>query len=178
MSSAAAQERRAGAHGRPAGVRLLVATWPEALPLLGFSPLVTGVGRRSYDVGGCTAVLSAGFAGGCRPELCPGDVVLTGEASPELRSRLAAVDGEVRTLERIATPADKAALGREGAAAVDMETKYLMQAAHEAGLPFLSLRLIIDRLDERAISLATARHYPRACFALRKAVTVALQAWP
>lgn len=137
-------------------MRLFVATWAEALPLLRFAPRVTGIGRRSYDLAGCDAVLSAGFAGACRAELRPGDVV-PGDA--------------LRTLDHVASPAEKAELGWQGVAAVDMETSWLAAAATEAGLPFLSVRVIIDRLQDHAIGPATGVYYLTACASLRRAVS-------
>jgi len=171
MIHAAAGERQADVK-RQAIVRLLVATWAEALPLLGFAPQVTGMGRRTYDLSGCDAVLSAGFAGACQPRVRPGDVPLAGNAPPELRERLGALSGEIRTLDHIATPAEKAALGGQGVAAVDMETAWLATAA---SAPFIGVRVIIDCLADRALSAATARHYLAACRGLRAAVAETLQ---
>ena len=54
----------------------------------------------------------------------------------------------------------------------------LASAAAAAGLPFLGIRVIIDRLDDRAISVATARNYPVAVRRLRAAVGEALASWP
>src|SRR5689334_16120816 len=93
--------------------RLFVAIWAEALPLLGFRPRVSGMGRRAWDLSGCSAVISAGFAGACQPWLRPGDVV----------------SGELRTLDHVASISEKAALGRAGVAAVDMESEWLAAAA-------------------------------------------------
>src|SRR5438034_6275915 len=118
------------------------------------------MGRREYDLAGCSAVVSAGFAGACRPDLRPGDVLLAGDASADLRLRVGAMKGEIRTVPTIASPSEKAALGREGIAAVDMETSWLAAAAAEARLPFLGVRVIIDRVDDHPFSLATALHYP------------------
>jgi hypothetical protein len=165
LESPASGQLRAATH-----IGLFVATWAEALPLLGFAPRVTGMGRCDYDFSGCDAVLSAGFAGACRPELRAGDVLLAGYAPPDLRERLSARPGEIRTIDHIASPAEKAAFGRDGAAAVDMETAWLAAAA---GVPFLSVRVIVDRLEDRPLSLATAWNYPLASRALRTAVAQA-----
>ncbi|HVA24145.1 MAG TPA: hypothetical protein VMW62_07090 [Chloroflexota bacterium] len=163
----AAMGKRQADVGERAVLRLLVATWAEALPLLGFAPRVTGMGCRSLDIGDGEALLLAGFAGACQPWLRPGDVLLAGDAPAELRSRLGAVSGEVRTLDHIANPAEKSALGGEGVAAVDMETAWLAAASN---VPFVSVRVIIDRLEDPAVSVATAWHYMAACRSLRKAV--------
>ena len=169
MIEAATRRRQANVTGG-LRVRLLVATWAEALPLLGFGPRVTGMGRRDWDLSGCDAVISAGFAGACQPGLRPGDILLAGGVPAGLGERLGAVSGELRTLGHIAGPAEKAALGREGVAAVDMETAWL-QAACE--VPFLAVRVIIDRVQDRPLGLATARHYLLACTRLRRAVAAA-----
>src|SRR5581483_7962415 len=138
-------------------VFLAVATSAEALPLLGLHPIVTGMGARRYELQGRRAVVSAGFAGACQPDLRPGDVVT----------------GTLRTLDHIATPAEKRRLQSEGVEAVDMESHYLAEAASAAGLPFRSVRVIIDTLPDRALSLATAANYPRAAASLRAATLTA-----
>ena len=130
------------------------------------------MGRRAAAAAEEGAVLLAGFAGACRAELRVGDVILAGDASPELRRRVGAVEGELRTLDHVASPAEKAALGAEGVAAVDMETAWLAEAA--AG-PCLSVRVIVDRVQDAAFSAATAWHYPAACSSLRLAVKTVLQ---
>jgi hypothetical protein len=188
MIDAAGDRRRADVPSRTPA-RLLVATWAEALPLLGLSGVrlaggspdrwslrVVGMGRRAATTAGEGPVLVAGFAGACRAELRVGDVILAGGASPELRRQVGAVEGELRTLDHVASPVEKAALGAAGVAAVDMETAWLAEAA--AG-PFLSVRVVIDRLDDRAFSAAAAWHYPAACSSLRRAVKTILQepAW-
>jgi len=130
-------------------------------------------GLDAYD-----AVISAGFAGACWAELTPGALVLAGEASPELCTKLGAADGQLATLSHIATPAEKSELGADGIAAVNMEAALVAKAAGARGIPFLSVRIIIDRLEEPALSLATALSYPRACRSLRQAVSQALRYWP
>lgn len=159
-------------------VLLAVATVAEALPLLGLHPSVVGMGRRQYRLEGRQAVISAGFAGACQPWLRPGDVLLAGDVGNNARTALGAVAGIVRTIERIASPCQKAALGREGVAAVDMETAWLAAAAAAGGLPFLGVRVIVDRVGDRAVSLASAGHYLRASLRLRQAVQQALRIWP
>ncbi|HEU0166695.1 MAG TPA: hypothetical protein VFS62_02885 [Chloroflexota bacterium] len=136
-----------------------MATWAEALPLLGMHPLVTGMGARVPSLSGYDAVLSAGFAGACDPALRPGDLVT----------------GRLETLDHIAKPDEKAALRLGGAQAVDMESRWLAQAAAEAGILFMSVRIVIDRAEDRAFSSATAAGYPRAAVALRRAVSAALR---
>ena len=120
-------------------------------------------------------MLAAGFAGACLPELRVGDVIVT---SPALATQLKAAGTRLHTLERVVSPAEKAALGAEGFHAVDMENAWLEQAATAAGVPFVGVRVIIDRLPDRAISLATAANYVRAAKCLRQAVDRVLERWP
>lgn len=171
------EERRGRALGLGAPL-IAVATVAEALPLLGLRPRVTGMGRRTYDFRGCTAVVSAGFAGACQSWLRPADLLLAGRDSPELQRALSATAGEIRTVDRVLGPAAKAALGRQGAAAVDMETAWLARAAAADGLPFLALRVIVDRLEDRPVSVMVAAHYVAASRRLRQAVRQALRLWP
>jgi nucleoside phosphorylase len=156
-------------------VFLAVATWAEAWPLRNFRPRVVGMGRRPVSLTGWDALLSAGFAGACRPELSPGDVLVT---SSTLVPVLGAVEGEIITVTSVASPPQKAAFGRDGAAAVDMETAWHRDRAEHAGVPFLGVRVIVDRLDDRALGLHTAWHYPAAARSLRTAVEAALKCWP
>ncbi len=150
----------------------------EALPLLGCRPRVVGMGQQRYDLGDCEAVISAGFAGACQSWLEPGDVVLAGSYEPVLKAALRAADGEIRTVDHIASPAEKAHLGRTGIAAVDMETRWLREAAESRPVPFLGIRVVIDGLGDRAAGLAAAAHYPLAALRLRRAVCRALELWP
>jgi uridine phosphorylase len=174
MSVAAGGKRRSDLLGETLVVRVFVPTWAEALPLLRWSPRVSGIGRRQFDLADCDAVLLAGFAGACQPHLRPGDVVLSGDVAPclsELRD-------EVRTLDHIASPSEKAALGARGVAAVDMEGRWLAEAAAGAGVPFLNVRSIIDGVTASAVGLGSVWHYKAACRGLRRAVTDVLRVWP
>ncbi|MBV8087294.1 MAG: hypothetical protein JO247_20990 [Chloroflexi bacterium] len=141
-------------------ILLAVATWAEALPLVGFHPVVTGMGARVPSLAGYERVVSAGFAGACDPALRAGDLVT----------------GPLETLDHIASPAEKAALRGTGVQAVDMEGRWLAAAAAEAALPFTSVRVVIDRVQDPAFSLATAAAFPRAALALRRAVVAVLTA--
>ena len=177
MIDAAPGQRRSDVH-EPGAVALLTATWAEALPLLGLHPRVSGMGRRAWVLDGCVAVISAGFAGACRAELGPGDVLLAGDVPAGLRERLGAREGQIRTLEHIAGPEEKAALGLKGVAAVDLETAWLAAAAAEAAVPFLGVRVVIDRVQDQAVGVRSAAHYARACLALRRAVAGVIGAGP
>ncbi len=173
-----------------------MATLAEAWPLWKFHPWVTGMARRNYNLPAGCYILSAGFAGACKSELSPGDVLLIGTQSQavaemfrgdsgqalspgtgrEVMARVSA--GALRTVNTIATPEEKRQLGLDGIDGVDMETWWLSQAARRQGLPFLGVRVIIDRLDDSAISFSTALHYPIAARRLRQAVRTALALWP
>lgn len=157
---------------------IFVATWAEALPLLDFRPRVSGIGCRSYELAGCQAVLSAGFAGACHPDVVAGDVVLSGNAPAFLRTALGAVEGQLRTLSHIASSHEKAGLTQDGVAAVDMETGHVAAAAAKQGIPFLGVRVIIDRLQDPPLSPRMVLHYPVAWRSLRSAVREIMKVWP
>ncbi|MGH2519145.1 MAG: hypothetical protein ACRDF8_05025, partial [Chloroflexota bacterium] len=143
-------------------------------------------------------VIGAGFAGSCSPEVRSGDLLVSGADAPrvgcQLRQRLAGArasgtgppaaagaavhSGDIATQAAIASPARKRELGRAGAQAVDMETAWLQRAAAAQGLPFLSLRVIIDGVGDRALGWHTAWRYPAAARRLRWAVLSALEVWP
>lgn len=130
-------------------------------------------GARRLIVEGALALLSIGIAGGLDAALRPGDIVLpdTVLSAGGARHRVsegwhAAVMPElprvaIGTLlaarQPIASVAEKAAVrAASGALAVDMESGAVAEAAAEAGLPFLALRIIADPAD-RAIPAAALR---------------------
>jgi adenosylhomocysteine nucleosidase len=130
-----------------------------------------GIGRekalhaaQSLLDAGATALLSWGTAGGLDPALSAGTLVLPqhvigadhsvfpvdGEWRKRLQDRVA---GHVATssgilLESLSVfthPLQKQALAkRAGAVAVDMESAAVAQAAHQAGVPFMAVRVIVD----------------------------------
>ncbi len=116
---------------------------------------------------GVTALMSYGTAAGLAPALRSGDVILAdylldaqgtrheiaGAWSQILEEKLTGV----RNLRRggicqsdtvIATPADKAGLYRRtGCLALDMESAALAALAGQTGVPFISLRAVVDTAD-------------------------------
>lgn len=119
-------------------------------------------------------VISVGFAGGLQPGLATGDVVLAdrietrpqhavpagGVVTPNVRLAFLADTAAQRAgLPRcrggllshqalVPSAADKQLLGRQsGALAVDMESYAIGELANGHGLPFLSLRAILDPCD-------------------------------
>jgi adenosylhomocysteine nucleosidase len=105
--------------------------------------------------GGARALVSFGLAGGLDPVLAPGalvvpDVVLCPDGhwptDPALAAGLGRVGGALWSAgEVVVTVAAKAALyGRTGAAAVDLESAAVAEAASRHALPFAVLRAICD----------------------------------
>ncbi len=102
---------------------------------------------------GAQALVSFGLAGGLRPGLAPGAVLVpSGLADgpvcdPALMAWLGGSTGEpILAGERIArTAVEKAALYREyGAPAIDLESGAVAQVAAAHGLPFAVLRAVAD----------------------------------
>ncbi|MGH8069184.1 MAG: hypothetical protein ACRERE_28910 [Candidatus Entotheonellia bacterium] len=117
------------------------------------------------------ALASFGFAGGLTPGLARGTLIIAAEVVYEDSSRTlvaanrdlveqlqAAADAEELPVRQgrlvtcrhiVADPAAKAALrARSGASAVDMETVGIAEVAHEAGLPWVAVRAIVDSAEE------------------------------
>ena len=107
------------------------------------------------------ALMSFGLCGGLDPALAPGTlvaahrIVLPEGGALDFDARWAhaiaarAGGGRVAPILGVATAAvtaaEKAALfARHGAAALDMESRGVAQAAREAGLPFVALRAVAD----------------------------------
>jgi len=110
-------------------------------------------------------VISTGFAGGLRTELKLHDVLIADSLADVAGNRLpidlkgdAAGASEVPGVHvgRLVTadkvirlPEEKLALGeKHAAAAVDMETFAVAEACRREGIPFLSVRVISDTVDE------------------------------
>ena len=104
------------------------------------------------------ALLSVGFCGALERDLRVGDLVAaervvhenTGTAFAADEVLLAAAPGRRGTLVSAVsvarTPADRAALT---GLAVDLESATLARLAEEAGVPFLALRAVTDRVPDR-----------------------------
>ena len=113
------------------------------------------------------ALVSVGFAGGLLPTLDRGTLIIGTEvvcedSSPPwatadrdlVEQFQAAADAAALPVQQgrlvtsrhvVADPASKAALrGKSGACAVDMETMGIAGVAHEAGLPWAAVRVIVD----------------------------------
>jgi adenosylhomocysteine nucleosidase len=118
-----------------------------------------------------TALLVTGFAGACAPDLRTGDVVVgdpvalpdgtsDGDSGdPALRRRaIRALDaaglryrvGRLVTVDEVVTtPAAKATWWQaQGAMAVDMESAHVLAWARRAGLPAVTVRAIVDGLED------------------------------
>ncbi len=126
-------------------------------------------GARRLVGAGCRALASWGFAGALDPALASGavlvpeQVILEGAArsfrtTPEWRQyvlRLLAAPPSPQRGVLLTSPqplravADKQdAFRRTGAAAVDMESFAVAAVASEHGLPFLAIRVIVDRATD------------------------------
>ena len=121
-------------------------------------------GARGLVDDGAVALLSIGIAGGLDAALRPGDIVLpdtilgaTGaqhRASAEWHAAVmqelprVAIGALLAARKPIGTVAEKAAVrAASGALAVDMESGAVAEAAGEADVPFLALRVIADPAD-------------------------------
>ncbi len=125
---------------------------------------------------GVGAVISFGIAGGLRPGLAPGSVVVARavddgncrmEAAPAWVERLARALPHAHVAdiagvdEAVCGTADKAALHRRtGAAAVDMESHVAARLAAQNGLPFAALRIVADPADRCLPAAALAGMRP------------------
>jgi adenosylhomocysteine nucleosidase len=131
--------------------------WPVAIG--GGSTAGAARAVRQLIDSGATGIVSFGLAGGLVPTLLPGMLIVANEVAAAgqiwstdtaLSARLGGVTGH-RCLgwdRVVASPAEKQRLGREsGAAAVDMESGAVAEAAGALGVPFAVLRVICDPSD-------------------------------
>jgi adenosylhomocysteine nucleosidase len=140
----------------------------KLLVLTGMGPAAATAGAECLVAAGAGALVSWGLAGGLDPTLSAGKIFLPSEiVTPERtllatdarwRERLgAAVAGFapvtsgklVTTPAVVATAAAKAALFEaSGARAVDMESAAIAEVARSRALPFVAVRVIIDRAGD------------------------------
>jgi adenosylhomocysteine nucleosidase len=150
--------------------------------------LAVGLGggaRQQIESEKPRAVLSCGFSGALTPDLSAGDIVLassvrdeSGEVIPATESlRKAArtaleglriTEGELFCATRVAaTPDEKRKLS---GVAVDMESWAAANAAREAGLPWIALRVILDPLESELPGFTREAHESYVGPALRHAL--------
>ncbi len=177
MAALAAESRPLGA-ARPGPQRDALTTLADGTLLIvsGVGNAAAARGARQLIEAGARALLSWGMAGGLDPALRAGALFLPGEViaadgtvyvtSSEWRLALAAAvaacrpvtGGRLLTSEDvIGSVADKAvAFRRTGAAAVDMESGAIAEAARAAAVPFLAVRAIVDTAEDQLPRAAIA----------------------
>ena len=163
---------------------------------IGREGVAAGVAQAAAE--GATAILAAGFCGALDPALRAGDLHIAGEfhanghncayggvpvdaipADARLTARLraAAPDaaaGPSVTVAGIAQPDAKATLWQTGAGrTVNMEDYWAAQAAAGAGLPFASVRAVLDTAGESLPDCLTADGITGGAGTLRLALGVA-----
>jgi nucleoside phosphorylase len=122
--------------------------------------LITGIGKQNAEkaIRGAlqilrpALVLSCGFAGGLNPQLAADTVVFETEDSAMEAELLARGGFAVRfhCAERVATTAvEKRALREStGADVVEMESQIIGSICSQAGIPFATVRVILDAAHE------------------------------
>jgi len=146
---------------------LIYLTERAMLSVSGMGPRRAAVASRTLLEKGAAALLSWGSAGGLKPNLSPGSLILPKTVIASDRS-LYHVDAPwhkslcdrlkghvdfhteplVESAMVVRNPAEKAILFREtGAIGVDMESAAVAAVAQETGVPFLVVRAIADSSD-------------------------------
>ncbi len=156
----------------------------------------TGVGRvrseraaRSADLRDASAVAVAGVAGGLRPDLLPGDVVVATEvrgagppvhcasapllASALRRAGLPVHSGPVVSTDHLVDGTERQQLADAGALAVDMESAWLLNGPAR---PTACVRVIADPATQPLLHPSTLGHVRTALRTLT-AVAPVLGAW-
>jgi 4-hydroxy-3-methylbut-2-en-1-yl diphosphate reductase len=140
--------------------------------------------------GDADAVAIAGFCGAVAPSLRPGDVVLASELrepggrtractlSPVLadalrRQGLRVTTGPIVSTDRIAGPAERAALRASGAVAVDMESAWLAPAAGQR--PLAVLRVVAEPAGRALLDPRVLPAGVRALRSLRRSACALVQ---
>jgi len=137
-----------------------------------------------------SALAVAGVCGGVVPELQPGDVIVAselqgGKGTHKLARAEALVDalhdlgvdahfGPIRSEDHIVRSAEREQLRASGAIAVDMESRWLAEAAGER--PFAALRVVVDTPHRELLRIGAIPNSLRALATLRR-VAPALEAW-
>jgi adenosylhomocysteine nucleosidase len=182
---------------RPAPRQTGVVRLPDGklLVLTGMGPAAATAGAERLVEAGAGALVSWGLAGGLDPTLPAGKIFLPSEivtpagallaTDVSWRERLAAavagfapVTGRlVTTPEVVATAAAKAALFKASAArAVDMESAAIAEVARSRALPFVAVRVIIDRAGDAMPDSFVAAFDASGDFSVRRLLLELLRA--
>ncbi len=137
-----------------------------------------------------SALAVAGLCGGVDPDLQPGDVIVAselqgGKGAHKLAPAEALVDalrdlgvnahfGPIHSDEQIVRGVEREQLRASGAIAVDMESRWLAEAAGDR--PFAVLRVVVDTPHRELLRLDTIPNGLRALATLRR-IAPALEAW-
>ena len=162
VAALAAEARALGSAARSGGRSVLADG--TLLAVSGIGCAAAGRAARDLIEAGATALVSWGMAGALDPQLAAGTVCLPHEViasdgtsfgtARHWRERLAALVAAVRpvaggklltsvhAIDSVA--AKEVAYGTTGAAAVDMESAAVAEAAAAHGLPFIAVRVIVD----------------------------------
>jgi len=137
-----------------------------------------------------SALAVAGVCGAVDPELRPGDVVVASElqggaGARELEHAGALMDalrsfavrvrvGPIRSEDHLVRGVERERLRESGAIAVDMESRWLAEAAHDR--PFAVLRVVVDTPGRELLRFGSIPGGLRALATLRQ-IAPALEAW-